>query len=51
MPRVSIYLSDEIQKRLADYREKEWGSHHSLSAIAQKAIKEFLDKEDKRKEG
>ena len=50
MPRVSIYLSDEIKKRLADYREREWGGHHSLSAIVQKAIKEFLDKEEKREE-
>jgi len=25
-----------------------WGGHHSLSAIVQKAIREFLDKEDKR---
>jgi len=48
MPRVNIYLSTEIQKRLAEYREREWGGHHSLSAIVQKAIREFLDKEDKR---
>ncbi|HUV56034.1 MAG TPA: hypothetical protein VMV84_02255 [Dehalococcoidales bacterium] len=50
MPRVSIYLSVDIRKRLDDYREREWGGHHSLSAIVQKAIKEFLDKEEKRKD-
>ena len=49
MPRTSIYLSAELQKRLAEYREREWGNHHSLSAIVQKAIKEFLDREEKRK--
>ena len=43
MPRVNIYLSTEVQKRLAEYREREWGSHHSLSAIVKKAIREFLD--------
>ena len=47
MPRVNIYLSSELQKRLADYREREWGGHHSLSAIVQKAIKQFLDREEK----
>jgi len=54
MPRVNIYLSADIHKRLADYREREWGGHHSRSAIVQKSIKEFLDKEEiwrrKRKE-
>ncbi|MBA7601436.1 hypothetical protein ES703_08509 [subsurface metagenome] len=48
MPRVNIYLSAELQKRLAEYREREWGNHHSLSAIVQKAIKEFLDREEKK---
>ncbi len=48
MPRVNIYLADDVQKRLAEYREREWGSHHSLSAIVQKAIKEFLDREEKK---
>jgi len=48
LPRVNIYLSTDIQKRLAEYREREWGNHHSLSAIVQKAIREFLDREDKR---
>lgn len=48
MPRVNIYLSAEIKERLAEYREREWGGHHSLSAIVQKAIKEFLDREEKR---
>jgi predicted transcriptional regulator len=53
MPRINIYLSADLQKRLAEYREREWGNHHSLSAIVQKAIKEFLDREEKkgRKEG
>jgi len=49
MPRTNIYLSAALQKRLAEYREREWGNHHSLSAIVQKAIKEFLDREEKRK--
>jgi len=49
MPRVGVYLSAEVQRRLAEYREREWGSHHSLSAIVQKAIKEFLDREEKKK--
>ena len=48
MPRVNVYLSVEVHKRLAEYREREWGNHHSLSAIVQKAIREFLDREDKR---
>ena len=39
MPRTSIYLSVDLQKRLAEYRWRERGSHHSLSAIVQKAIK------------
>ncbi len=47
MPRVNIYLSAEIQERLAEYREREWGGHHSLSAIVQKAIKEVLRQEKK----
>ena len=51
MPRVNIYLSAEIQERLAEYREREWGGHHSLSAIVQKAIKEFLDREEKKGRG
>jgi len=48
MARINIYLSDELQKRLGDYREREWGNHHSLSAIVQKAIKQFLDREEKK---
>ena len=40
-------MSSELQKRLADYREREWDGHHSLSAIVQKAIKQFLDREEK----
>ncbi len=48
MPRIHIYLTAGVQKRLAEYREREWAGHHSLSAIVQKAIREFLDKEDKR---
>ena len=50
MPRVNIYLSDEIKERLAEYREREWGIHHSLSAIIEKAIKEFLDREEEKEE-
>ena len=45
MPRIHIYLTAEVHKRLAEYREREWGNHHSLSAIVQKAIREFLDRE------
>ena len=48
MPRVNVYLSVELQKRLAEYREREWGNHQSLSAIVEKAIKGFLDREDKK---
>jgi len=48
MARINIYLSDELQNRLGDYREREWGNHHSLSAIVQKAIKQFLDREEKK---
>jgi len=33
MPRVNIYLSDEMQKRLAEYWEREWGGHHSFCEI------------------
>ena len=47
MPRANIYLSSEVQKRLAEYREREWGGHHSLAPIVQKAIKQFLDGEEK----
>jgi len=50
VPRVNIYLSADIQKRLAEYLKREWGGHYSLSAIVQKAIKEFLDKEEKEPE-
>ena len=48
VPRVNIYLSAEIKERLAEYLEREWGGHHSLSAIVQKAIKEFLDREEEK---
>jgi len=48
MPRINAYLSEEIKKRLADYRYRVWGNHHSASAIIQRSIKEFLDREDAR---
>ncbi len=51
MPRIHLYLTTDLQKRLADYRQREWGNHHSLSAIVQKAIKEFLDREEKKGKG
>ena len=49
MPRINIYLTADLQKRLAEYRQREWGNHHSLSAIVQKAIKEFWDREEEKK--
>ena len=45
MPRVNVYLSEEIKERLAEYRHRVWGNHHSLSAIVQRAIREFIDRE------
>jgi len=48
MARISVYLSEEIKNRLAEYCHRVWGNHHSLSAIIQRAIKEFLDREDAR---
>lgn len=51
MPRVNIYFSTELHKRLAEYLQIEWGGHHSLSAVVQKAVKEFLDREEKKKGG
>jgi len=46
MARINVYLSEEIKKRLAEYRHRVWGNHHSLSAIIQRAIREFLDREE-----
>lgn len=43
MGRRNFYLSAEIEKRLAEYRNREWGSHHSLSGIVERAIREYLD--------
>ena len=48
MPRINVYLSEETKERLAEYRHRVWGNHHSLSAIIQRAIKEFLDREDEK---
>jgi len=45
MARINIYLTEETRNRLASYRQRVWGNHHSLSAIIQRAIREFLDKE------
>ncbi|MBA7507864.1 hypothetical protein ES706_06593 [subsurface metagenome] len=50
MSRINVYLSEETKNRLAEYRHRVWGNHHSLSAIIQRAIKEFLDREDARAE-
>jgi len=50
MPRINIYISTELQEALAEYRVREWGGHHSLSAIVQKAIKQFLEREKAREE-
>jgi len=41
-----ITLSDELAKRLNDYRKRVWSNSLTLSAIAQRAIKDFLDKEE-----
>ena len=45
MPRIHIYLTKETSEQLTDYLKKEWGGHYNQSAVVQKAIKEFLDKE------
>ena len=49
MARLGIYLSNELAKQLRDYCQREWGNHYSLSAIIQKAVKEFLEKENGKK--
>lgn len=45
MPRLGIYLSEDIVKSLREYCAREWGNHYNLSAIIQKAIKEFLERQ------
>ena len=47
--RIDIYLSAELQERLAEYRKREWGGLHSLLDIVQKSIREFLDKKEEKK--
>ena len=48
MPRVNVYLSKATQEALGEYRQRVWGGHHSVSAIVQRALREFLEKENKR---
>lgn len=43
--RVNIYFSDNTKQRLDEYRQRLWGNHHSISAIVQRAVKEFLERE------
>jgi len=50
VPRINIYITAELEERLKAYRQREWSGHHSLSAIVQKAVREFLDKEEEREE-
>ena len=41
-----IKLSKEISERLDRYIDKEFGHHKPFSAIVEKAIVEYLNKED-----
>lgn len=54
MERINVYLSEETHQWLKEYRQRVWGSHHSVSAIVQRAIREFLEREaedEKAKQG
>jgi len=46
VPRINIYITADLEERLKAYRQREWSGHHSLSAIVQKAVREFLDREE-----
>ena len=51
MPRTSITISESLYQRLQDYIKKRFGdSHRTLSAVIQQAVKEFLEKEEKRED-
>lgn len=41
-----IYFTQPTLKRLERYIRRNFGGHHALSMIVQKAVDEFLDKEE-----
>jgi len=46
MPKISLTLSKETAQRLKEYALKETGSLKKLSEVGEKALKEFLDREE-----
>jgi len=45
--RITTYLREDIGKRLKAYIEKKYGSRHgTLSMVIERAIIEFLDREE-----
>ena len=49
--RFTAMISDELDKRIRDFVEKEYlGAHGKLSMFATKAFTEYLDKHQKKEE-
>ncbi len=46
MPKISFTLSQETAQRVKEYSLRKTGSLKKLSEIGERAIKEFLDREE-----
>lgn len=44
---ILVRLEPKLAERLEKYRNQKYGSHRSLSIVVERAIKEFLDREEK----
>uniref|UniRef100_A0A6M3XTP5 Uncharacterized protein n=1 Tax=viral metagenome TaxID=1070528 RepID=A0A6M3XTP5_9ZZZZ len=49
MPRINIYFTDDIWKKLKEYLERKHGKHRVLSATVQEAVKEYLARNNRNK--
>jgi len=48
MPRKHIYFTEDTLKELQRFVKKEYGNHRAMSLVVQKAVKQFLEKENVR---
>lgn len=46
--RISVFIKDDIWKRFQEYKKQVWGDSQSTSAIIQRALREFLDRESEK---
>lgn len=48
MPRQAVYFTDETLERLKDHIREQHGNHRALSLTIQQAIKEYLERFERR---